>query len=91
MKRSSDKQLTKARAVAFDRFMSDCSKRGLRVAVLYEDLYDPDSARNVPFLRVRVRSTDTTDRDPINLEERVVGDIRDTIVTLGLKIGAAAA
>jgi hypothetical protein len=87
VKLSRDKQGTKCRAEAFDRFCRDAGKRGVRVGVQIAKLWDPQRQEEEPALRVVCQSTDPSDRDPVRIEELVRGDIRDTVTSLALQLG----
>lgn len=86
MKLSCDLPATKERADDFNRFYRACAERGIKVGVQNVPAYDAKLGRTVPYLRVTCRTVVET-RDPLNIGELVVGDIRETTRLLALKIG----
>lgn len=86
MKFSCDKPETKERARVMHDFMQRCTARGISVTVRLKDLYNPDHGKTEPRLYLAARST-VDSRDPVNLEEEISGDIRDTILVVALQIG----
>lgn len=78
---------TRLRAQAFDLFCTACEQRGLRVTLPMVTMYDPADRQDVDVLEILVVGKDTAARDPVNLRERVLGDINLPIKVLSEKIG----
>lgn len=83
---SFEKAETKERARAMHEFMQRCTARGIKVTIRLQNLWDAEHGKEVPALFLAARSVVDT-RDPVNLQERITGDIRDTITVVALQIG----
>lgn len=81
-----DKPDVKDRAAAMHQFMTRCAARGIKVTLRLRERWNPELGRHESDLFLCASST-VDGRDPINLEERIDGDIRDTIMLVAMQIG----
>ena len=86
MKLSRDMVATRDRANTLARFMDGAAARGIKVTMPLRELYNPATQKTETRVYLAARSVVDT-RDPVNLEEWVSGDIRDTIRLIALQIG----